>query len=83
MTHQIKINRAHKLAPKSPMAIREIWDSIPDELVESMTSKQLAIVVNALDHHWHKAVKQTEEDIVSAGYVWSHKDNKPMDIINV
>jgi len=53
---QIKINRANKLSPNLPTANAEIWDSIPQSLIYSLTSRQLAAVKKALDHHWHKAV---------------------------
>lgn len=53
---QIKINRANKIAPFLPMADGEIWESIPQSLIEGLTGKQLAELKKALNHHWHKAV---------------------------
>lgn len=81
MSHQIKINRAKKIAPKLPMATKEIWASIPDELIEQLTSKQLASMVNALDAHWHKATIHKENEIIAEGYVWSPKHQKLLDVV--
>ena len=44
MNHSIKVNRARKLARFLPRADAEIQASIPEELIESLTAKQLARV---------------------------------------
>jgi len=80
MNHQIKINKAAKLAPKLPMATREIWDSIPVELIERLTSRDLAVVVNMLNRHWHKAARHNSNEIIAEGYVWSDRHQALLDI---
>lgn len=77
---QIKINQANKLAPKLPMADAEIWESIPQSLIDELTGKQLAEVKKALNHHWHKAAKHTEARIIGDGYVWSDAHQALLDI---
>ncbi len=70
MSHQIKVAKAHKLAPKLPMASKVIWESIPGALIERLTASELALVVNALDQHWHKAVRHAKNEVISEGYLW-------------
>lgn len=68
------MNRETKKALKAcqflPAAEREILDSLPEELTEQLTSKQLALVMQALDKHWHKACAWKEKQIVADGYIW-------------
>ena len=71
--HQIKINRARRIAPALPMAATAIWDSISEDMIDSMTAAQLAAVVQALNTHWHKALAHKEAEIIGDGYVWSDK----------
>jgi hypothetical protein len=51
----IKLNRACRLTRHLPKAQEEILASMPDELVACLTSRELALVMDALDRHWHKA----------------------------
>lgn len=81
MVHAIKINRTNKLAPKLPTAKAEIWDSIPQGLIDTLTSNELAMVVNALDKHWHKAVRHAQKEVVADGYVWSDKHQALLDVV--
>ena len=80
MNHQIKINRAQKITKVLPMASAVIWGSIPDSLINTLTSKELALVIDALNNHWHKAVAHTEKRIVGDGYVWSSHHQALLDI---
>lgn len=64
-THQIKINRATKLAPASPAASAEIMDSVSDYLLERLTAAELAEVRRCLNKHWHKAVAHAQAEAVS------------------
>jgi 23S rRNA maturation mini-RNase III len=80
MNHSIKVNRARKLARFLPRADAEIQASIPEELIESLTAKQLARVRRALNEHWHKAVAHTEASIVGEGCVWSERHGKLLEI---
>ncbi len=81
MHHQIKINRAQRIASKLPMANKEIGESIPEALIRELTSRQLAAVVNALDRHWHKAVNHAHQEVVAEGYVWSNKHQALLDVV--
>lgn len=80
MNHSIKVNRARKLAQFLPRADAEIQASIPEELIESLTAKQLARVRRALNEHWHKAIAHTEASIVGEGCVWSERHGKLLEI---
>jgi len=77
---QIKINRAEKLAPFLPMANAEIWDSIPQFLLDRLTGAELAEVKKCLNRHWHKAVKHAEQRIIGDGYIWSEKHQALLDL---
>ncbi len=57
--------KALKTCQFLPAAEREILDSLPEELTEQLTSKQLALVMQALDKHWHKACAWKEKQIVA------------------
>ena len=70
----IKMQKARNLCRLLPMAHREIENTINKiDGLESLTSKQLALVMAALNVHWHKSAKQTEKNIVSDGYVWNEE----------
>ena len=49
----IKLARACRIARMLPMAEREILATITDELITSLTGKQLGAVMIALNAHWH------------------------------
>ena len=65
--------KALKTCQFLPAAEREILDSLPEELTEQLTSKQLALVMQALDKHWHKACAWKEKQFVADGYIWDGK----------
>ncbi len=69
-----------RLAPKLPAATVEIWSSIPDKLINQITAKQLATVVEMLDQHWRKAQEAAREEILGNGYIWSQNKKRHFDI---
>lgn len=76
----IKTNRANKLWSSLPMAEREIWASIPQELIERLTGAELALVKQALNSHWHRASAWKEAQILSEGCIWDDKNQKLSEI---
>ena len=76
MAHAIKINRACELTKFGPRAEAEILGSIPRELVGELTGRQLAVVMRALDAHWHKAQVAERHAIVDEGVVWSEREGR-------
>lgn len=66
--------KALKTCQFLPAAEREILDSLPEELTEQLTSKQLALVMQALDKHWHKACAWKESEIIGDGFIWDGKE---------
>ena len=80
MEHYRKIAKAMKLAPKLPQANEEIWKRIPKELIERVSAQDLALIVDALDCHWHYACRWALADAVAEGCIWSDKHNKLLEI---
>lgn len=66
--------KALKICQFLPAAEREILDSLPEELTEQLTSKQLALVMKALNAHWHKACAWKESEIIGDGFIWDGKE---------
>ena len=79
----IRTKRALSLCGFLPMAEREILNSMPTELLDQLTSKQIAKVMLALNKHWHKACAYKEREIVGDGYVWSERDGKLLDVVYI
>lgn len=78
--HQIKIDRAAKLATYTPAAEAEIMDSISDTLLERLTAAEIAEVKRCINDQWHKAVAHTERQIVDEGCVWSHRHGQLIEL---
>jgi hypothetical protein len=74
MNHGIKSRRAQRLANKLPMANSEIWEQIPESLIEQLTSKQLAAVMCLMDKSYHNGKKAAGAEVVdncpTDGAVW-------------
>ena len=77
----IKLERACRIARKLPMAEAEILSSISDSLAKRLTGRELAIVMNALDAHWHKAVAWRNREILGDGYIWDGKADQLRDLM--
>lgn len=75
----IKLNRALRICGFRPMQEREILDSVPQELMDRLTGKELALVMQALDAHWHKAQMAKEQAIIDEGCIWSEQHGKLLD----
>jgi hypothetical protein len=76
----IKLDRACKLAKMLSRAEAEILSSIPAELSNRLTSAELALVMKALNGHWHKALAFKERDILAEGCVWDDAAQKMREI---
>ena len=79
----IKMDRALRTCNFLPMQQRNILASLPAELVNMLTSKELAIVMQTLDAHWHKAQAAALENVLDEQYIWSDKANKLLDLADV
>ena len=66
----LKTRQALRICQFLPMQEREIMSSMPKELLEQLTSKQIALVMSALNEHWHKACRWKESQIIADGYIW-------------
>lgn len=66
----IKLVRACKLTRFLPSAEAEIVSSIPEELRTRLTGRELALVMEALNAHWHKARAFEHREILGEGCIW-------------
>lgn len=84
MATQAKVTRAFLQAGNYlPMAANEIAHTINTtcpEMWDSLTSKQLAMVINSLNTHWHKAKAHTEKEICAEGFIWDNSQKKLRDL---
>lgn len=73
--HGIKLSRAWALSniPAMPMVRSAIADSISPMLIDNLTARELAEVINSLNAHWHKAVTHTDRAICDEGAVWDDR----------
>ena len=76
----IKINRALKQCGFRPRQESEILDSVPQDLMKRLTSKELASMMQALDAHWHKAQAAKDQEILGEGCIWSNQHGKLLDL---
>lgn len=76
----IKINRSLRQCGFRPRQESEILDSVPQDLIRRLTSKELAGVMQALDAHWHKAQAAKEQEILGEGCIWSNQHGKLLDL---
>jgi hypothetical protein len=84
MASSYKIERAFRLSHGPlPMARAEIARTLntrPDVL-DSLTSRQLAGVIDLLNDHWHRASAWTEAEVCAEGYVWDARTKKLRDLV--
>lgn len=76
MAASYKIGRAFELSHNPlPMARRVISDTLHTraEILDRLTSAELAMVIDLLNHHWHAAVRHTEAEICAEGAVWDNR----------
>lgn len=79
--HQIKINRAFAKTNLLPSARTEILKTLNPELIESLTSNQLAQVLNNLNTHWHKAQAAARADEKADSAYWIEERLIPAEAI--
>lgn len=70
----IKTRRAIRMCNFLPMQQEKILGSMPAELLDQLTSKQIALVMEALNAHWHKACAWKEAKIIGDGFIWDGKE---------
>ncbi len=75
-----KIKRACAMAAMLPRAEEEILASIPQELLDRLTSREIAVVMRSLNAHWHKACAWKEADVAAEGCVWDRARGKLREI---
>jgi hypothetical protein len=63
---RIKIQKARKLTRFLPMQEQEVWALIPQELITALTSKQLALVAEAINSSYHNGRASTGADVIDA-----------------
>lgn len=68
--HSIKLNRSLDICKFLPMQRRAILESVPTEIIANLRASDLALVMQALDAHWHKAVAFAEKQILAEGCIW-------------
>lgn len=76
----IKLNRALGICNFRPIQEDAILGSVPQELIDRLTGKELALVMQALDAHWHKAQAAKEQAIIDEGCIWSEQHDKLLDL---
>lgn len=63
MKNQIKLRRVKKATGKLPMAFNHILNNIPDSVLDALTSKQIAELVQSMDKHFHEGRKQELKEV--------------------
>jgi len=67
MDNTIKINRARKTNGFLPSQETDVWKLIPQELVISLTAKQLSMVADAINRSYHNGRASTGAEVVDTG----------------
>ena len=70
--HSIKLNRAYEEYKgfKGGQTYRAIQEQVPEELIEQLTAKQLAIVMGAINKAYHKGRASTGAEDIGSNAVW-------------
>jgi len=63
----IKINRAYKINKFLPSQESDVWKLIPQELVKSLTAKQLSLVAAAINQSYHNGHASCGAEVVDSG----------------
>jgi len=82
MSHTIKINRMRRNMQMAAYGstTSAILTSIPDALLDALTSAQLVVVADAL-HAAHQAGKaQAERDVLAEGAIYSPRAGKMLEV---
>jgi hypothetical protein len=75
----LKWRRAISNVNLCPSAQRTVLDHIGGSL-DSLSSRQLAAVLVALDKHWHAAQRAAERGVVTEGCVWDGAHGKLVEL---
>ena len=75
-----RVSEGCRMTRHVPSAQAEILDSIPDELRRRLTARELAMVMDAMDRHWHKARAFEAREILSEGVIWDGKSQQLREI---
>lgn len=78
MKHYTKLNRAAELYSgfKGPQTLQSILDQVPDELVDTLTSRQLALVMEAVHKAYHAGKASTGAEMIDDNVVWINSLNR-------
>ena len=63
MKNSIKLKRVKKATNKLPMAFEHILRNIPESVLDALTSKQIAELVQSMDRHFHEGRKQELKEV--------------------
>lgn len=82
--HTIKINRARKLSTtgKYPESFSAMLNHIPSRLIERLTSREIADMIDALWNASLKAKELQDAAIVAEGAVWDAKRQRLIELAN-
>lgn len=80
----IKISRAYQNAEigKYPASREAMLKHLPDELIKTLTSRELAMVLDALWSCAEAAKVIAEQEIVAEGAVWDAKTQRLIELQN-
>lgn len=82
--HTIKINRARKIATtgKYPTSFAAMLDCIPSRLIERLTAREIADMIDVLWNASEKAKAIQDAAIVAEGAVWDAKSQRMIELAN-
>lgn len=80
----IKINRARNLAEigKYPRSFDSMLDLIPEQTINSLSSKNLAALIDNVWRGCQEAKGLESIEICDQGYIWDSRQNKMRDLVN-
>lgn len=80
----IKINRARNLAEigKHPRSFNSMLNIIPKETIESISAKNLAVLIDSVWNGCQQSKLIQEIEICDQGYIWDSRQNKMRDLVN-
>lgn len=80
----IKINRARNLAEigKYPRSFDSMLDLIPEQTINSQSSKNLAALIDNVWKGCQEAKGLESIEICDQGYIWDSRQNKMRDLVN-
>ena len=78
MKNAIKLKRAKDFYTgfKGTATVRAVMDQIPEELVDQLTGKQLALVMSAIDSAYQRGKSSTGSEMIDNNAVYINSINK-------